>query len=61
MNFAEAVKKSRYKTRAVTIIKEQANVELGRDLNDLEESLLLCRYSEENLSINIQKVCKNSP
>ena len=38
MNYDDAVKKSRYKTSAVTTIKEQAIIELGRNLNYLEES-----------------------
>ena len=60
MNYADAVKKSRYKTSAVTTIKEQAIIELGRNLNYLEESLLLCKYNQEDLSINIEKVCNYS-
>ena len=60
MNYAEVVKKSRYKTSSVTMIKDQANLELGRDLSDHEEYLLLSKFSKDCLSSNIDKVCKLS-
>ena len=60
MNYADVVKKSRYKTSAVTTVNEQAIAELGRDLNHLERTLLLSKYNQEDLSINIEKVCNYS-
>ena len=60
MNYADVVKKSRYKTSAVTTVNEQAIAELGRDLNHLERALLLSIYNQEDLSINIEKVCNYS-
>ena len=59
MNYAEAVKKSRYKVSAVTVIKDQAKLEIGRDLIDHEESLLLSKFNANYLSVNIEKVRKS--
>ena len=60
MNYAEVVKKCSDKTSSVTMIKDQANLELGRDLLDHEEHLLLSKFSKDYLSSNIDKVCKLS-
>ena len=56
MSYAEAVNKSKYVMCPWTIINDQANVELGRDLNDHERSYLSSKYQAECFVKNIERV-----
>ena len=58
MNFARAVKGSLTRSRAVQDINSQSELELGRQLTNVEEELLYKTLSPEVLVGSIEKVCQ---
>ena len=56
MSYAQAVKKINSKDSEIRTIRSQAETELGKELNETEESLLLSRFNQEQLCDHIQKV-----
>ena len=57
MNYAKALVNLSSRQYAIENIHSQALLELGRKLNQGEEGLLKSKYSAEQLSAQIDKVC----
>ena len=57
MNYAKALVNLSSRQYAIGNIQSQAQLELGRKLNQEEEGLLKAKYSAEQLSAQIDKVC----
>ena len=57
MNYAKALTSSLVDKSAIDIVREQAQLELKRKLTQVEENLLVTKYSVNLLSSQIAKVC----
>ena len=56
MSYAKALVTLPSQQSAIWNIQSQAELELGRNLNNREENLLMARYSADQLSSQIDKV-----
>ena len=60
MSYAEVAKTLILKDSEIRTIRSQAETELGKQLDQKDESLLLARFKRDQLCEHIQKVCLQS-